>query len=467
MKSTPPRATSYDEVIDPASERPRMFENRALFTDLYELTMAQAYFSAGMADRAAFELFYRELPGDRNFALFCGLEDVLSYLDAVRFRAEDIDYLRSLDKFSDDFLDYLSDFRFTGDVHAMPEGTLAFPHEPVLRIEAPIIEAQILETWVLNQVHAQTVLASKAARVIHAADGRPVADFGSRRTHGADAALKLARATWIAGAAGSSNLEAGRLYGVPVLGTMAHSFVQAFDDEPAAFRAFMREYPETTLLVDTYDTVEGVRRMVSLAEELGEDFRVRAVRLDSGDFIELSRKTRELLDEGGLENVGIMASSGLDEYRIDDIVRAGAPIDGFGVGTRWAVSHDAPDLDFAYKLVEYAGTPRMKTSSRKMSLPGRKQVFRRTADDGRLAGDTIARHDEACEGRPLLERFMRHGRRAAEPETTRRVRERARMELDSLPEAYRALTKADTPYRVDISRGLERERENLLRRLAS
>lgn len=444
-----------------------MIENRALFTDLYELTMAQAYFRSGTTGRAAFELFYRELPGDRNYALFCGLEDVIAHLESIRFRPEDLEYLRSLDKFGEDFLEYLADLRFTGDVHAMPEGSLAFPHEPVLRVEAPIIEAQILETWILNQVHAQTVLASKAARVIQAADGRPVADFGSRRAHGADAALKLARTTWIAGAAGSSNLEAGRLYGIPVLGTMAHSFVQAFDDESAAFRTFVREFPETTLLVDTYDTVEGVRRVVALAGELGEDFRVRAIRLDSGDFIDLSRRARRLLDEAGLEDVRIMASSGLDEYRIDDIVRSGAPIDGFGVGTRWAVSHDAPEMDFAYKLVEYAGSPRMKTSSRKVSLPGRKQVYRRTADEGRLAGDTIARHDEECEGRPLMEAVMRQGRRTAEPEATRCVRERARTELDSLPEAYHALTRAETPYRVDISPGLERERDNLLRNLAS
>lgn len=382
----------------------------ALFTDLYELTMLQAYDAEGMDRRAVFELFFRELPECRRFAVAAGIDDVLSWLEGARFTDADLAYLSGLGLFSEGFVERLGGWRFTGEVHAMAEGTIVWPDEPVVQVVAPIGEAQLVETLVLNQVHFQSVAASKAARIVEAAGGRPVVDFGSRRSHGVDAAMKVARAAYLVGAAGTSNVLAGRRDGIPVYGTMAHSYIQAHDAEADAFERFAALNPGTTLLVDTYDTLAGVEKVVEFARRLGDRFDVRAVRLDSGDLAALAKSARRRLDEAGLHDVKVFASSGLDEYAIAALLEEGAPIDGFGVGTRLAVCEDAPTLDYAYKLVAYDGVPRLKRSEGKGIFPGRKQVFREVRG-GRLVGDTIARHGERGEGEPLLRPVMREGRR--------------------------------------------------------
>lgn len=440
--------------------------DRALFTDLYELTMLQAYHAEGLRETAVFSLSVRRLPPRRNFLLACGLEQVLDYLEGLRFEAEDLAWLRSLGRFSDGFLDWLRDFRFTGAVHALPEGTLVFGGEPILEVTAPLPEAQVIETFVINQMQLQTLLASKAARAVAAAAGRPVVDFGARRMHGLDAAVMAARAFHIAGVAATSNVLAGRRFGLPLSGTMAHSYVQAHDSETEAFRAFARLYPDGVLLVDSYDTLEGVRRVIALARELGEAFRIRAVRLDSGDLGALARAARALLDAAGLQRVEIFASGGLDETRIAALLAAGAPIDGFGVGTAMGVSEDAPGLDIAYKLCDYAGRGRLKLSPGKPILPGRKQVFRRERD-GEAEGDTIARAGERLPGRPLLRPVMRDGRRLAEGrESLEAMRARARAGIAALPARLRALEPAEPAYPVAVSPALRRHAEEIAARVA-
>ena len=426
----------------------------ALLTDLYELTMLQAYWRERMEEEAAFSLYFRTLPAGRNYMLACGLGDALRCLEHLRFTAEHLAFLDTLGYFRPDFLAWLAAFRFTGDVFALPEGTAVFAEEPLLEVVAPLPQAQLAETLVMNQVGFQTVLASKCARVVTAAAGRPVVDFGLRRMHGADAGLKAARAFHVAGAAATSNLLAGLVYGVRVAGTMAHSYVQAHEDELAALRAFARLYPETTLLVDTYGTLEGVRKVAALAAELGAEFRVRAVRLDSGDLGQLAKESRTILDAAGLQEVEIFASGGLDEWVIADLLAVGAPIDGFGVGTRMGVSADAPYLDLAYKLTAYAGKGRLKTAAGKRILPGRKQIFRREAD-GEAVGDVIARAEEDLPGRPLLVPVMRRGRSlagdATDPDASR---ERAGREIGALPARVRGLAPADPPYPVEVSGAL-------------
>ncbi len=439
----------------------------ALLTDLYELTMLQAYWREGMDREAVFSLYYRRLPDPRNYMLACGLEDALRYLESVSFSDDALDHLADRPEFEAGFVDWLADFRFTGDVRALPEGTPVFPYEPVLEVTAPMPEAQLAESFLMNQVHFQTVLASKAARVVEAADGRAAVDFGLRRMHGTDAAMKGARAYHVAGLDATSNVLAGRVYGVPVTGTMAHSYVQAHDDELEAFRAFAELYPETVLLVDTYDTLEGVRRVAELAEELGDDFRVRAIRLDSGDLAELAARAREILDGAGLGDVEIFVSGGLDEHRIAGLVEAGAPVDGFGVGTRMGVARDAPALDMAYKLVAYAGRGRLKLSSGKKILPGPKQVWRRE-EDGRAAGDVVGRAGEEIAGaRPLLVPVMEGGERLDAGRTDlEEARARARREIGRLPDRVRSLEPADPPYPVEVSDALESYHRRVVERVA-
>ncbi len=438
-----------------------------LFTDLYELTMLQAYHEAGMQDTAVFTLFVRRLPETRNFLLACGVETLLDLLEDLQLSAADIDYLASLGHFAESFLDWLADFRFTGDVFAVPDGTPVFPNEPILEVVAPLPQAQLIETLVMNQVHMQTVLASKAVRLVQAADGRPVVDFGARRMHGIDAAVRGARAYHVAGIAGTSNVIAGREHGVPVLGTMAHSFIQACPDERSAFRRYARRYPETVLLVDTYDTLVGVEHVIELAREMGDDFQVRAVRLDSGDLGDLARRSRQRLDEAGLEQVEIVASGGLDEHEIKRLIDAGAPIDSFGVGTSMGVARDAPDLDIAYKLAEYAGQGRLKLSSGKPILPGRKQVFRQ-CENGVFSGDTIGRDGEDLPGEPLLEQVMADGRRLYPAPSVDTLRERSGERIARLPEALRDIEPAETPYPVRISDALQEHqavvRQSVIRR---
>jgi len=438
-----------------------MPNNLALFTDLYELTMAQAYFDEGMTADAVFSLFVRRLPRQRNFLLACGLDSVLDYLENLRFDEDDLAYLGSLGKFSDRFLAHLRDFRFSGTVYAVPEGTPIFANEPILEIVAPLLEAQIIETFIMNQIHLQTVLSSKAQRVVMAAEGRPVIDFGPRRMHGIDAALKAARAFYIGGVAATSNVLAGKVYQVPVAGTMAHSYIQAHDDEREAFRRFVRLYPETVLLVDTYDTLEGVRRVIELAITLGEQFKVSAVRLDSGDLLALSREVRGLLDQAGLDKVEIFASGGLDEDKVAQLVFSGAPIDGFGVGTSMGVSKDAPDLDIAYKLCEYAGVGRLKLSHGKPILPGRKQIFR-VSENGNDMRDVVAKADEHLPGRPLLEAVMRNGERlVAGRVDLESARAHASQQIADLPDHIRVITPAEPPYLVEVSSELSRYQKEI------
>jgi nicotinate phosphoribosyltransferase len=426
----------------------------ALFTDLYELTMLQAYLEEGMNQQAVFSLFVRRLPRRRNYLLACGLDTVLAQLERLHVGEHDRRYLASLGKFSPGFIDRLADMRFTGDVYAVPEGTPVFANEPILEVIAPLPEAQWIETLVMNQIHLQTLLASKAARVVTAAAGRPVIDFGLRRMHGIDAGLKAARAFAIAGVVATSNVMAGREYGLQVAGTMAHSYIQAHADEDAAFAAFARRYPGTVLLVDTYDTLEGVRKVTALAERLGPRFNVSAVRLDSGDLAALAHGSRRLLDAAGLQDVAVFASGGLNEDIINGLLADGAPIDGFGVGTSMGVSDDVPDLDIAYKLAEYAGKGRLKLSSGKPILPGRKQIFRHTDGDEDVA-DTIARWDERLPGRPLLEKVMEGGRRLRGAAPLAILRDGARESMARLPARVRALAPADPPYPVSVSPALQ------------
>lgn len=438
--------------------------NAALFTDLYELTMAQAYVAEGMLAPATFSLFYRSMPEERNYILSCGAEDVADYLSEVRLSDEDLDYLRRTGKFSDAFLDYMADFRFTGDVFAVPDGTPVFPEEPLIEVTAPAPEAQIMETWVVNQMHVQSILATKAARIVSAAGGRPVLDFGMRRIHGADGALKAARAFHIAGVSGTSNMLAGRVYGLPVAGTMAHSYVQAHDDEMDAFRAFAREFPETILLVDTYDTLAGVEKVIALARELGDQFHVTGIRIDSGDLADLAQRSRRMLDNAGLDGLKIFVSGGLDEFSIEKLLRNGAPVDGFGVGTSMGVSPDAPELDMAYKLVEYGGSGRMKLSTGKPSLPGAKQIFRQVRG-GRSIGDVLARRDENIDAAALLKPFLDNGRRIRDHETPDNCRERARHSLAMLPDDIVSIRKSENVYPVTLSDELESHRRQVSDRI--
>jgi nicotinate phosphoribosyltransferase len=432
-----------------------------LFTDLYELTMLQAYFEERMCDVAVFSLFVRRLPARRNYLLACGLDDVLAFLETLRFDEAALAYLDSLGRFSDAFLHSLAQLRFTGDVFAVPEGTPIFANEPLVEIEALISEAQLVEAFVMNQIHLQTVLASKAARVVDAARGRQVVDFGLRRTHGTDAGLKAARAFHIGGVHATSNVAAGQAYGLRVAGTLAHSYIQAHDDEYEAFRAFARLYPDTVLLVDTYDTLAGVRKVIDLARELGPRFRISGVRLDSGDLGDLAFKARRMFDDAGLQRVTIFASGGLNEDEIARLVAAGAPIDGFGVGTDMGVSRDAPSLDIAYKLVEYAGRARVKLSTGKALLPGRKQIFR-VERDGMADHDVLGRRDDRQSGRALLQQVMAGGQRCpAGRVTLDQARAHARGEIDGLPPRVRRLEPASPPYAVELSPALTSDREAL------
>lgn len=426
-----------------------------LLTDLYQLTMLQAYLDHGRTGTAAFEFFVRKLPPRRGFLVAAGLEQALDFLEGLAFGADEIAWLESSGRFDAGLLEALSRLRFTGDVDAVPEGTVFFPDEPILRVVAPLPEAQLAETRLVNILHFQSLVASKAARMVIAADGAPLVDFGLRRAHGAEAGLLAARASYLAGFSGSATVLAERLHGVPAFGTMAHSFVQAWEDEGAALEAFARSWPKRpTLLVDTYDTEEGARKVVALAPRLAADgIAIGAVRLDSGDLSALARSVRGILDEGGLRDVGIVASGGIDEDVIARLVGTGAPIDGFGVGTSLTTSSDAPGLDCAYKLQEYDGIARRKRSAGKATWPGRKQVWRRCGPDGRMRGDTVSLTTDRQDGEPLLEPVMRGGRRIAPSPPLAEVRERTARALERLPERL-ALLDPDATYEVTIAPAL-------------
>ena len=430
-----------------------------LFTDLYELTMAQAYFQQGMHQPATFGLTVRSYPPNRGYLVSAGLDDVLDYLAGLRFDDESVSYLGSLGMFTAEFLDFLKGVRFTGTVRAVPEGRLFFADEPVLEVTAPIIEAQLAETYVINQVNLQTALATKAARCVWAAQGRGIADFASRRTQGSDAAMKMARVSYVAGFASTSNVLAASHYGIPPAGTMAHSFISSFPSELEAFRAYSQSFPDrTVLLLDTYDTVAGAWNAVSIAKELeSHGHRLTAVRLDSGDFAALSRQVRDILDREGLDYVRILASGGLDEYELETLVQAEAPIDLFGVGTKAGVSADAPWSDMVYKLVCFDGRPVMKLSEGKVSLPGAKQIFRRRNEDGTLYGDIVGLQEEPgpVDAEPLLEEVMAGGVRTGPSAPLADFRNRFRDEFASLDSRFKDLRRPPH-FPVSISPRLQR-----------
>ncbi|HEX7080002.1 MAG TPA: nicotinate phosphoribosyltransferase [Gammaproteobacteria bacterium] len=428
-----------------------------LLTDLYQLTMLQSYFDGGMNGEAVFELFVRRLPPTRNFLVAAGLAQAVEYLTTLRFEPRDVAALAETGLFHERFLEHLASFRFTGDLHAMPEGTIFFPQEPLLRVTAPLMEAQLVESRLLNLLHFQTMIASKAARFVLAADGAALIDFGMRRAHGAEAALLAARASYAAGFAGTATVLAHPLFEIPVFGTMAHSYIEAHDSETEAFERFARGHRgAVVLLIDTYDTLRAAEQVVELAGRLQrEGIRVQAVRIDSGDLDALSRRVRAILDRAPGPRIGIFASGGLDEHDIERLLHAGAPIDGFGVGTALDASIDAPSLDCAYKLQEYAGQPRRKRSPGKATLPGRKQVFRRLDAEGRFERDMIAPASASQPGEALLGPVLRGGRLVEPLPTLEEIRARVRDGLERLPPALRSLERAGA-YPVDLDPELER-----------
>ena len=459
-----------------------------LSTDLYELTMAAAYFENSLQKtRALFELFVRRLPPRRSFLIVAGLDQALDYLSTLQFTSDQLDFLREHPAFkrvSREFFDYLAEFRFTGDVWAMPEGTAAFGMEPLVRVTAPIIEAQIVETFLLSTINFQTMIASKAARVVTAAQRRGVIEFGTRRAHGSEAGLFAARAAYIGGCIGTSNVEAGHLFGIATFGTLAHSFVMSFEDEDEAFRAFLKVFPETaTVLVDTYDTIAAVNR---LSRNFGHT--IPALRLDSGDLCALSKQVRQILNEAGMSGTKIFASSDLNEYKIADLISRGAEIDSFGVGTELATSFDAPALSGVYKLtgLEEDGhlSMRIKLSHDKATYPGPKQVWRQTDEHGSYCQDLVALVDEpnsqTGSWHPLLKKVMTEGKtveglsqeldlparlgREAQAARLNEARQRARDQLTHLPGDLLSLD-SKTGYRVEFSTRLQQEKEKLERRI--
>ncbi len=424
----------------------------ALLTDLYQINMIQAYLDHGETKTAVFEFFVRNLPPRRGFLVAAGLEQALDFLENLRFPPEEIEWLRSTGRFGNNLLDYLAGFRFTGDVHAMPEGTVFFANEPILRVTAPIPQAQFVESRLINILHFQTLIAAKAARMMLAAPDKLLVDFGFRRAHGAEAGLMAARASYLAGFAGTATVLAGEEFGIPTYGTMAHSFIEAFDDEMTAFAAFARSRPDNlVLLIDTYDTEAAARKVVELAPRLkAAGIAIRSVRINSGDLVALSRSVRGILDAGGLREVTIFASGGLDEDQLAAFARQNAPIDGYGVGTSLTTSADVPAVDCVYKLQEYAGLPRRKRSTKKATWPGRKQVWRRYGADGRMIGDVLAREGDNKAGEPLIELVMQSGRRLRAAPSLDDIRRHAKRELERLPQALRAIELATT-YPVEVA----------------
>ncbi|HUH64818.1 MAG TPA: nicotinate phosphoribosyltransferase [Syntrophales bacterium] len=429
--------------------------NTPLLTDLYQLTMMQGYVDEGMHDEAVFEFYVRSLPPSRGFLVAAGLETLLTFLEGMRFSKEELKYIEGTGRFSQSLLDYLAKLRFRGDVYAMQEGTVFFENEPVVRVVAPMPAAQLIETRLINILHFEILIASKAARCMLAADeSATLIDFGVRRAHGAEAGLLAARDSYMMGFIGTSTVAAEHLMGIPIFGTMAHSYVEAHEDELGAFLGFARANPNnTTLLIDTYDVHKGTEKAIEAARILAkEGITVRAVRLDSGDLLTLSKEVRQTLDEAGFTDIRIFASGNLDEYAIRDLMSQGAPINGFGVGTKLDTSADAPYLECAYKLMEYAGSPRFKRSEGKATIPGRKQVFRRY-ENGVMVGDTLMVEGEEGEGAPLLAQVMKKGRRVTSLMELKEIASYARSQLKSLPDHLRRLEK--TPlYPVKISHAL-------------
>lgn len=438
--------------------------DNGLKTDLYELTMAAGYFQNNVQGRAVFELSCHTMPENRCFLVACGLEQAVDYILNLRFSDEQIRFLKSLPVFQgvpQAFFEYLRDFRFTGDVRALPEGEVFFAGEPIVQVDAPILEAQILETYLLSIVNIESLAASKAARVVWAAghDGktRGVVDFGSRRAHGPEAAILAARASYIAGCLGTSNVYAGQQFDIPLYGTMAHSWIEAFDEEQEAFRRYREVFPQNTiLLIDTYDSIRAVEKIIQAGEK------IQGVRLDSGDLAILSKNVRALLDQAGLKDVKIIASGNLNEYKILDLVKAQAPIDAFGVGTDMVTSRDSPALDLTYKLVqitEKSGEVKFKAkhSQGKKTVPGRKQIFRRYTADGRLEADTVGFFSESVPpaARPLLEPVIVNGKLERSLPKLEKVRAFALERRAALPPGCFSLN-GKGPVRLEYSQALRK-----------
>jgi nicotinate phosphoribosyltransferase len=434
----------------------------ALLTDLYQINMMQAYLDQGATETAVFELFVRNLPPRRGFLLAAGLEQALQFLETLQFSPAEIEWLRGTGRFRPNLLDYLSTLRFTGDVHAVPEGTAFFANEPILRITAPLPQAQLVESRLINIIHFQTLVAAKAARMMLAAPTKVLVDFGLRRAHGAEAGLMAARASYLTGFAGTATVLAGEEFGIPIYGTMAHSFIESFDDESTAFAVFARSRPDNLVfLIDTYDVAAATRKVLALAPKLKEaGIAVRGVRIDSGDLVAQSRDVRAILDDGGLRDVTVFVSGGLDEDNLLAFAQAQAPIDGIGIGTAMTTSSDVPSLDVVYKLQEYAGVPRRKRSANKATWPGRKQVWRRYDADGRLAGDLLTlappSHGDAAakeSGEPLIRLVMQNGRRVAAAPSLDDIRRHSKRELERLPEPLRHL-QPGALYTVEVAETL-------------
>jgi nicotinate phosphoribosyltransferase len=435
-------------------------ERLALLTDLYQLTMAACYFDQGMNDEATFSLFIRKYPKNRGYFVAAGLAEALNYLATLHFSDDDLAYLESTGLFRTPFLDFLKNLKFTGEVYAQPEGSIFFKDEPLLEVTAPIIEAQLVETFIINAVNLQTLIASKAVRSVQAAQARPLIDFSLRRTQGSDAGLKVARASYLVGFTGTSNVLAGKLYGIPIFGTMAHSYITSFHEEIEAFRVFAKNFPNiTTLLIDTYDNVVGARKAARVGREMADrGERLRSVRLDSGDIAAISKEVRRVLDEEGLDYVRILASGGFDEHKITAVLAAGGLIDSFAVGTKMGVAADAPYFDIAYKLVKYADHPVMKLSPGKVTLVDKKQIWRTFDDRGRMAGDTISLREETLPAaEPLLKPVMQNGAPLTPAPSLEESREYFKRQFALLPEAFKALENPPR-YPVTLSPGLaERE----------
>lgn len=433
------------------------FKTSTLLTDLYELTMFDVYVDSGMEQLAVFELFVRKLRPGRNFLIAAGLEQALDYLEQLNVTEQEVEWLEQTGKFGPMVLDRLRSLKFTGDVDAMQEGTIFFPDEPVLRIIAPIAEAQLVESRLINLLHYQTLVASKAARCVLAAPERQLVDFGLRRAHGAEAGVASARACYLSGFSGTATVLAGQHFDIPVFGTMAHSFIQAHDDEYTAFSNFAKYQPNNLIfLIDTYDIQRGAERVVQLAQALkdaGSTDHIRAVRIDSGDLTEMAHMVRKILDAGGLPDVQILASGGLDEYRLGDLIASGAPIDGFGVGTSLNVSADSPYLDYVYKLQEYDGRPKRKRSAGKSTWPGRKQIYRELNDDGTFRHDTLTLEGDPQPGMPLLVPMMKNGRRIEPSPPLEQVRKYTAEQLSRLPNNLRRMEQVQA-YDVIVSEAL-------------
>ncbi len=445
-----------------------MIESLGLFTDLYELTMAACYHEHGLFDRATFSLFIREYPSNRRYFVSAGLADVLEYLEVLKFTPEDLEYLEKTALFKPEFLSYLEKFRFTGEVYAIPEGRLFFRNEPLLEITAPLIEAQIIETFIINSINLQVMIATKASRCVHAAWPRKLVDFSLRRTQGTDAGMKVARASFIGGFIGTSNVLAGKVYGIPISGTMAHSLVTSFENEIDAFRAFAQTFPENTvLLVDTYDTLVGTAKAAKIGEEMAQKGeKLKGLRLDSGDIARLSKKVRTVLRKSGLKETIIFASGGFDEYKIQKVLQQGGDVDSFGVGTKMGVSADAPYFDMAYKLVKYSGRPVMKLSPEKITLPSEKQVFRTTTPKGKLKRDSIAlRDDKLKQGKPLLKKVMTKGKIKIKLPPLPQIQKTFLDEFAVLDKKYKVLEEAGVEYPVSLSPRLRTLRSRMIRRI--